>query len=139
MKRIVIVLAFSLGVTLGDTVFAHQLQLPASPNLETLDQPISRLLPQPIQDIFGMGGKISESLRNIPFFTDLTDRIKEGDYRPNVLSDFQEFWDKVNAWFEQTLGVSPREVIRVIGNFIIWILDFVIRLIKQGLGYVTTF
>lgn len=45
----------------------------------------------------------------------------------------QDIWDGANDWMQNTIGISVSQIVRVIGNFIVWSLDLMIKLIKGGL------
>jgi hypothetical protein len=131
-------LVFSAVIMPYHFIFAQNVS-PFS-SLNDLDQPIKTFLPQPIQDILETAKKISEKIQNLPIFTGFARRVEEKNFKPdNFLSDFKSFWDKVNIWFENVFGVSLREIIRVIANFIVWVLEFIINLIKGGLAYIKNF
>ncbi len=50
-------------------------------------------------------------------------------------SQIGEWWNKINSWLVQNIGVSFSEIIRVVGNFIVWGFELVVKLLKVGLSY----
>ena len=52
------------------------------------------------------------------------------------LSDagIEEIWNAVNGWMEETIGISLGQIIGGIGNFIMWILETALGLLKGGMN-----
>jgi len=65
------------------------------------------------------------------------DRVFSGGSSSAIGSDIAQIWADANAWMESRVGVSLREVVSVVGGFIIWLLEFVLKLLKLGLEYVS--
>lgn len=91
-------------------------------------------VPQPIGDFV-------ESLKGINIDNineKISDNISFGDsVVAQKLSDaggIQEIWDTANEWMRETIGISLGQIIGAIGNFIMWILELTIGLLKGGLS-----
>ena len=92
-------------------------------------------LPGPITDFMNSLDKIKldNSVIKLP------DNLQGGEklIGQRVISESQigEWWNKINFWLMQNIGVSFSEILRVVGNFIVWGFELVIKLLKAGLSY----
>lgn len=78
-----------------------------------------------ILGFFGFSGNIGsyndESLMN----SDLK-------FSPNILtSNLKMWWNKINDWCEENIGVSIREILIVVVNIVIWIWELIIGLLRN--------
>ncbi|MEW6617014.1 MAG: hypothetical protein AB1333_01185 [Patescibacteria group bacterium] len=112
------------------TVFAQ-----SSVPVDTVGSSPSISLPSPITDFMNSLDKIKldNSVIKLP------DNIQGGEklIGQRVISESQigEWWNKINSWLMENLGVSFSEILRVIGNFIVWGFELVVKLLKVGLSY----
>ncbi|MCP6719779.1 MAG: hypothetical protein KJI72_00430 [Patescibacteria group bacterium] len=104
-------------------------------SLEDIPEPVTELV-----DTFskvrvdidvGGGSFLKRTLENIKdfFFTIV---LTPGEF----FSYVQGVWDNINNWLEDNIGVSFREIIRVVANFFVWSLRLIIRLIEWGISFV---
>jgi len=120
----VIVLLFPLGV-------GAQSSTPA----DTAGSSPSISLPGPVTDFINSLDKIKldNSVVSLP------DNIQGGEklIGQRVISESQigDWWNKINSWLTQNIGVSFSEILRVVGNFIVWGFELVVKLLKVGLSY----
>jgi hypothetical protein len=90
-------------------------------------------VPKPIGDFV-------ESLKEINIDNvdkNISDNISlDGSVVTQKLSDMgvQGVWDAANGWMEETLGISLGQIIKAVGNLIMWFLELMIGLIKGGLS-----
>ncbi len=90
-------------------------------------------VPKPIGDFV-------ESLKEINIDNvdkNISDNISfDGTVVTEKLSNMgvQGVWDAANGWMEETLGISLGQIIKAIGNLIMWVLELMIGLIKGGLS-----
>lgn len=94
-------------------------------------------VPQPITDLFNTFQKIDLNVK-LPF---LEKAFQEGIPKSTgggggVVSDLTNLFDRVSSWFRDKLGVSLIDIVKAIGNFIIWVLEFIVKLIKAGLSFI---
>lgn len=45
-----------------------------------------------------------------------------------------DIWNRVNNWMMQNIGISFSEVIKTISDFVIWMLELIIKLIRAGVS-----
>ena len=81
-------------------------------------------------DDFGISNKIEIS-KGIPFL------------RQGFKNNFQSIWNTVsgifkdiNKWLKDRIGINIFEIIKTIGNFVIWILELIIKIIKAILSLI---
>ena len=127
-KSFVSFFIFSLIVPLS--VFA---EVSFSP--ETVGSSPSISLPGPITDFFDSLNKIKIDNSVIK----LSDNLQGGEklIGQRVISESQigEWWNKINSWLMERIGISFSEILRTVGNFIVWGFELVIKLLRAGLSY----
>ncbi len=78
------------------------------------------------------------------------DISKLADSLPSPLTDFinsakqinfqtlnpQNVWSSINTWFSGTTGINLVQLIKAIGNFLIWMFSLVAQLIGWGLSFI---
>lgn len=78
------------------------------------------------------------------------DISKLADSLPSPLTDFinsakqinlqtfnpQNVWSGINTWFSGTTGISLVQLIKAIGNFLVWMFSLVAQLIGWGLSFI---
>lgn len=97
---------------------------------------------EPLQDLWNM-------LKKIKFFSfdDINVSLKpitNSSINNNLLNDLsnpqfltdrlRELWDKTNDWFSSYVGVSLRDIIKVVVNIVIWIWELIIGLLRDLLS-----
>lgn len=129
MKKVFIsFFVITLIVPLG--VFA-QSSIPS----ETVGSSPSISLPGPIVDFMNSLDKIKLDNSVIKLPDNLQGGEKLIGQRAITESQIGEWWNKINFWLMENLGVSFSEILRVVGNFIVWGFELVIKLLKVGLSY----
>jgi len=91
-------------------------------------------IPEPISDFVKNLGNID--LGNVPLINDISkiaDSANSGDSLN--LSDVGGLWNSLNDWFSRHIGTSFSDIVRTIGNAMLWVLDLMGRLLKAGLSY----
>lgn len=89
-------------------------------------------IPQPIGDFI-------DSLGNIDIDNtgkNISDNISlDGSVISEKLSGLgiSDIWNMANEWMEATIGISISQIVRAIGNFIIWALELMMKLLRGGL------
>ncbi|GEM_PF-1600101 len=87
-----------------------------------------------VQDAINLFNKVKE---NVPLVD--TQGTQSGETLPTApvtsLSGIVNLWNSVNAWCEQHIGISLREIINTVINFMIWIWELIIKLIRAALSY----
>lgn len=88
-------------------------------------------IPQPIGDFI-------DSLRNINIdnsWGNLSDISLDESVVSEKISEFNitDIWNQANDWMQATIGISISQIVRAIGNFIIWALELVVKLLRGGL------
>lgn len=58
------------------------------------------------------------------------------DSAGGVISDLTSLFNRINSWFQDKLGVGLIDIIKAIGNFIVGVLEFIVKLIKAGLSLI---
>lgn len=120
----IVVLIFPLGVYAQSSI-----------PVDTVGSSPSISFPGPITDFMNSLDKIK--LDNS--FIKLPDNIQGGEkligQRTITESQIGEWWNKINSWLTENIGVSFSEILRVVGNFIVWGFELVIKLLKVGLSY----
>jgi len=104
-----------------------------------LTPPVNNLIPQPFKDLFQTFGKININISRIPVLNKIFSRASTeaqniSSNPAGLISWFKNLWERINIWLENNIGVSLREIIRAVVNVFIWILEFIIKLVKQGLS-----
>ncbi|MEK7086830.1 MAG: hypothetical protein AAB935_01070 [Patescibacteria group bacterium] len=73
-----------------------------------------------------------DKLKNI----NIGESVSLGEANSEIdLSSAKSIWEKINNWFSSHIGVSFTDIIKAIFNFIIWIWELIIKLIRVGLSY----
>ncbi len=92
-------------------------------------------LPKPISDFV-------DSLNNIKLDRNsiqLPDNLNAGEklIGQNTFneSEISGWWNKLNTWLTQNIGISFSEILRTVGNFIVWAFELIVKLLKAGLSY----
>jgi len=91
-------------------------------------------LPEPVIDLFQSFSKIKLNINNknnIPVLQNNTQEFSPEKIRGEIKS----FWQKVNIWIQEKLGINLKEIVKFIGNLFILIFEFIIKLIKTGISY----
>lgn len=45
-------------------------------------------------------------------------------------------WNDANSWLERNVGVNLTQIIKGIGNIIVWVLSFILNIFKWGLSFI---
>ncbi len=129
MKKILL-FSFMAVLMLPMGVFAQASEIP-----QNTGSSLSIDLPKPIGDFV-------DSLNKIKFdktTTELPDSLQGGEklIGQRIISESQigEWWNKINSWLMQNIGISFSEILRTVGNFVVWGFELVIKLLKAGLSY----
>lgn len=92
-------------------------------------------LPKPISDFV-------DSLNNIKLDRNsiqLPDNLNAGEklIGQNTFneSEISGWWNNLNTWLTQNIGISFSEILRTVGNFIVWAFELIVKLLKAGLSY----
>ncbi len=89
-----------------------------------------------VQDIMSIFDKVKGSVPLI----DTQVAPTSGNTLPTApvtnLSGLTNIWNNVNAWCEKNVGISLREIINTVINFMIWIWELIIKLIRAALSYI---
>lgn len=95
-------------------------------------------VPQPISELFDTFGRIKIDFPGIPIINKAIQSFSHAAQNPErVTSDLTGIFEKINIWFQNNVGVSLKEITSSLGNFIVWVLELIVRLIKAGLSVVT--
>ncbi len=89
-----------------------------------------------VQDAMKLINKVKE---NVPLI-DTQNAPTPGNTLPTApltsLSGLTNLWNTANAWCEEHIGISLREIINTVINFMIWIWELIIKLIRAALSYI---
>ena len=127
-KRIILSTAVILGsFALCAALNAKAYDINFSPqNLPPISIPTtintSNLLPAPVSNFINSLEQIGES------FVSKASNINFSTAPQNIVGG-------VNNWFQSTTGISLTQVIRVIGNLMVWVLSTAASLIKWALSF----
>ncbi|MBI5732867.1 hypothetical protein HY967_02840 [Candidatus Jorgensenbacteria bacterium] len=102
--------------------------------------PIEKIgLPIPVSELLNTLEKIKIHV-NEPSFTKNTVYSEAGDQtgfsRDRLISDLKTWWERSKNWLESKAGINLRGVLRAFANFFVWIFEFIIRLIKDGVSMI---
>lgn len=90
-------------------------------NIPGLNQVIQNP-PGPVSEFINSVKQINQNL------TYKTSRFNFNTFNPTNI------WEEIDAWFRKVIGISLSQIIRAIGNFILWILSFVGDVIRWVLS-----
>lgn len=90
-----------------------------------------------VQDVVKIFDKVKGS---VPLINTQNIQTPSGSELPapaaTSLSGLTNLWNTANAWCEQHIGISLREIINTVINFMIWIWELIIKLIRAALSYI---
>jgi hypothetical protein len=132
---VLVVLIGAFGFSLGAS--AQTSPSPSDSLLKTFDG----ALPAPVKDIFDTAIKISDKMKNSPLLQNVVDQARSSGVGADVgsgsiFTDLKNIWDNVNNWMEQNVGVSLQQIIKVIAGLFVWVLEFVIKILRAGLSLI---
>jgi len=89
------------------------------------------VLPQPITNLFNAFSKINLNI-NLSFLEKTSSDARNFiSVEPsNILFFLSDSWKKINNWFESRLGVSLSAIFQALGNFFIYILELIVKLLR---------
>jgi len=88
-------------------------------------------IPQPIREVYDTFSKVKIDPTKFSFINRSIENIQKTNLSiPDLVRSGVNFWDRANDWFEDKFGVSLRKIIVVLGNFIVWILELLARIIR---------
>ena len=117
-----------IGLAIASVGFAQESPIPSNFNI-----------PEPIIDLFNTfrGIRLNIDVSQVPLVQSTIESVRNVALDPQgFTSDFGDWFDRANNWFSQNLGVPLTNILQAIGNFFIWILELITRLIKLGLSYI---
>jgi len=130
MKKSLTIFAIFIGLVFYSTAGAQGL-IPGAPNVN-----IENILPGPARDLLNMAEKIHIDVSRIPIVNKFIQSIQSSDFQSgDFIRSLENVWERLNAWLEQNIGVSLKEIIRGIGNLFVWIFEFIVNLIKAGISH----
>lgn len=103
-------------------------------------------LPIEVQGLFNTADKVQEGVKNTGVVQKLTDQVKECvtnggtsdciDIKnpSDAIESIRSLFSKINNWFQKTIGVSLNEIIRAIGAFFVWVLQWVAEFLRTILS-----
>lgn len=126
----------------------------AQENNASLDQPViidKFEIPAPIKDLLNTFRSVNEGVKKLPVVQKATQEIQkcltttnndgtslciEGQIRkaPRFLQSLSDIWDSANRWLQSTIGVSVGEILRTIGNFVVWALKWFAEFLQSILS-----
>ena len=88
-------------------------------------------IPEPVTDLVDTFGGIKIDVGDQTFLERIFTGAKDFISSPRtIFSDIEDLWNKINDWFESKICVSFRELIIALGNFFIWALELIIKLLR---------
>ncbi|MBI4119257.1 MAG: hypothetical protein HY456_00230 [Parcubacteria group bacterium] len=121
------------------TAFLLSPAVAAAQTQETGLKEIFTIVPKPFIDLFNTFNKINldfpqyELLRRTT--TKYLPQSKEG--LSDIFGGVSDIFNRVNGLMESKFGVGLANIIKAIGNVLIWLLELLARLIRLGLGYLS--
>jgi hypothetical protein len=103
-----------------------------SPEINNFLNNFLNVLPQPITNLFNTFSKINLNI-NSSFLEKTSGSTRNfiSVVGPsNILSFLSDGWKKINNWFESRLGVSLSAIFQALGNFFIYILELIVKLLR---------
>lgn len=99
-------------------------------------EPILNLgeIPRPITELFNAFSRIKIDVSSIPFVERAFQSIRDAVQDPGrTTTNITDFFRGISDWFQKNIGVNLFDIIKAIGNFIVWILELIVKFIKAGL------
>lgn len=95
-------------------------------------------VPEPITELFNTFENIDIDTSRIPILNRAFQGFGQAVQNPEgAANDLTGLFERINAWFQSNVGVSLGEITKAIGNFIVWVLELIVKLIKAGLSLIT--
>lgn len=136
-KSLVIIYFATAGILLAQTAGAQEILTPEKLNLSDTGLPS---LTGPLNDVLDTAKKINTGLDNAPFIKDFADKAQgaSSDIKSAIglFETIKKTWDTANTWCEANIGISLREIVSVAAGAFIWLLEFVLKLVRAALGSV---
>lgn len=93
---------------------------------------------EPITELYNTFSRIKIDVSSIPFVERTFQGLRGVAQDPGrTTSNITDFFRGISDWFQKNIGVGLFDIIKAIGNFIVWILELIVKFIKAGLSLVT--
>lgn len=94
-------------------------------------------IPQPFIELFKSAESIGTSIEQSQVVQRAIQSVQGQGVNPTSVFNFLLEWGRrISDWVQSTLGVSVWEIVKAMGGFFIWLLEFVINLVRQVLSYI---
>jgi hypothetical protein len=118
-------------ITAGILIFltGETLQVSAATSTKSLEGAVPEF-PAESLDLFKSLKKIELGSDKVKAVTNSSSTVQ------NIGGQIRNGWNRLNNWFESTIGVSLRGILRALGYIIVWILLLLIRIINWLLSLI---
>jgi hypothetical protein len=87
---------------------------------------------QPLTELYNTFSRIKIDVSSIPFVEYTFQSIRGAAQDPGrATSNITDFFRGISDWFQKNIGVSLFDIIKAIGNFIVWVLELIVKLIVK--------
>jgi len=97
---------------------------------------IPESVPKPVIELFNTVSKIHIDFSQYEIFKKAADYVpKNGEDVSNITNQITNGFNNLDNIMRNHIGVGLKNILEATGNIFIWILEFVVKIIKLGLSY----
>lgn len=106
------------------------------PESTTTPTDIFSIIPQPFIELFETVNRIQIDFSRYEIVRRAADYLpRTGKDASGILNRITNGFNRIDDFISQYIGVGLRNILVAAGNAFIWILEFIIRLIRLGMSY----